>query len=52
MVLCFSTEAIISEKSRFCKKNPVSMLGFLTSDSVAALDFLCYNGPIQINGGY
>lgn len=52
MVLCFSTEAIISENSLFCKKNRVFMLGFLTSDSVAGLGFLCYNGSIQINGGY
>lgn len=47
MVLCFSTRAIISEKSRFCKKNPDLMLGFLTRNDIAALDFLCYNGPIR-----
>ena len=43
MVLCFSTEAIISENSLLCKKNRVFMLGFLTSNDIAALDFLCYN---------
>lgn len=47
MVICFSTEAIISENSLFCKKNRVFMLGFLTRNDIAALDFLCYNGPIR-----
>ena len=48
MVLCFSTKAIISENSLLCKKNRVFMLGFLTSNNVAALDFLCYNEPNKL----
>ena len=48
MVLCFSTKAIISENSLLCKKNRVFMLCFLTSNNVAALDFLCYNEPNKL----